>query len=507
MRYRPASYPLPKTLMASLVLILAACADSGNGNASGTSGTERTAPGQSAALGASSPLPAPVTSGPVEGGFRGRPWGGTSETLAPLEPFDFVQEEYFFSGTAEARDNKGEPSGGTAAFTSRLLVQRPRLAENFNGTVLMEWFNVTGQMEQSVLWAATHPELLREGYAYVGVSVQQTGTTTSPLAIKLWDPVRYAAINHPGDAYEFDIMSLAARALFAHEGPAPLGELVPQRVIASGESQSAALLISYANRVQRDHQVFDGFYIHSYPGPITEDVDVPVTMVITEAEMEGLTSPNSAILTAGGNPLQTTLSGLPGLGIMRIPNAEPTSPDADNLRVWEIAGASHYDKQGLYYSFASTAEDFSAPLEEPFLFEMPLLCGKGVNQLAMQRPSIAALHALNTWMQTGLPPPSIPRVERNDDGSVVRDTDGLAQGGLRVPPILAPVGVNTGHDCVLFGSYTPFSDEEIRQRYPSRVEYERQVLDAAELNIEHGWLLAPEAAAYVEEALAVDVWP
>ncbi len=495
--------------LGSLVFLIAGlfgCGDNAGPADGSSSRGQQTSSAYSTARGASSVLPAPVTTGPIEGGIRGRPWGGTSKTLAPLEPFDFIQEEYFYSSTAEARDNKGNPLGSTAGFTSRLLVQRPRLPENFNGTVLVEWFNVTGQMEQSVQWAMNRSELLREGYAYVGVSVQETGMTTSPMAIKTWDPVRYAPLSHPGDAYEFDIMSLAARALFAHDGPAPLGDLVPQRVIAAGQSQSAALLISYANRVHSDHQVFDGFFIHSYPGPISADVDVPVLMFLTEAEMEGLTSPQSQATSQGGNELQDTISGLPGLGITRIPNSEPPSPDANNLRVWEIAGASHFDQQGMYYSFAASSEDSSAPFEEPFLFEIPVLCGQPMNQLAMERPTRAALHALNAWMLTGHPPATVPRIERNEDGSVVRDADGLAQGGLRVPPMLVPVGVNTGHDCILFGSYTPYSDDKIRNLYPTRQDYEEQLQAAVSLNLSKGWLLPPEAVLYLEEALQVDVW-
>ncbi len=49
---------------------------------------------------------------------------------------------------------------------------------------------------------------MRAGHVHVGVSAQQVGAN----ALKTFDPVRYAPINHPGDS--------AANAIFAQAGPA-----------------------------------------------------------------------------------------------------------------------------------------------------------------------------------------------------------------------------------------------------------------------------------------------
>src|SRR3546814_11992209 len=68
-----------------------------------------------------------------------------------------------------------------------------------------------------------HDEMLRGGYAYVGVYTQITGVSASPLALKFWDPIRYAPLHHPGDEYEFDIFSQAARAMATRTGPSPGG--------------------------------------------------------------------------------------------------------------------------------------------------------------------------------------------------------------------------------------------------------------------------------------------
>ena len=45
----------------------------------------------------------------------------------------------------------------------------------FNGTVLVEWLNVSGGIDAPALWFMAHREIVREGYAYVAVSAQQVG--------------------------------------------------------------------------------------------------------------------------------------------------------------------------------------------------------------------------------------------------------------------------------------------------------------------------------------------
>ena len=57
----------------------------------------------------------------------------------------------------------------------KLLVRRPADPAKFNGTVVVEWLNVSGQLELSPDYWFTRDELLRKGYAWVGVSAQSVG--------------------------------------------------------------------------------------------------------------------------------------------------------------------------------------------------------------------------------------------------------------------------------------------------------------------------------------------
>ena len=61
-----------------------------------------------------------------------------------------------------------------AGYKTRILVRRPTNPAHFNGTVLVEWMNVSAG-ESAPDWDFLNPMLMRDGYAYVGVSAQALG--------------------------------------------------------------------------------------------------------------------------------------------------------------------------------------------------------------------------------------------------------------------------------------------------------------------------------------------
>lgn len=90
--------------------------------------------------------PARVT-GPISAGEHGRPFSALSHV-----PAGYVEEEYFYAGTATAYDKTGTwdaagrwltTASTTAGYRVRLLVRRPTAALRFNGTVIVEWLNVS----------------------------------------------------------------------------------------------------------------------------------------------------------------------------------------------------------------------------------------------------------------------------------------------------------------------------------------------------------------------------
>jgi len=167
-------------------------------------------------------------------------------------PAGYVTEEHFLSGTAKSWrfvNGASAPQGaiepaGEAPFTTRLIVVRPTDPKRFNGTVLVEWLNVSGGADGAPEWTWLHREMLRKGYAYIAVSAQRiaidgVGTAMMKLPpLKQVDPARYAALAHPGDQYSYDIFTQAG-GLVRSQTKALLGPLQPKRVLANAVQWAA----------------------------------------------------------------------------------------------------------------------------------------------------------------------------------------------------------------------------------------------------------------------------
>jgi hypothetical protein len=101
-----------------------------------------------------------------------------------LGPFGYATEEFFLSGIASSfaltepanADGKWRAApADKAPYVTRMVVVRPIDPGKFNGTVVVEWLNVTAGTDASPDWNMTHRELLRGGYAYAAVSAQKVG--------------------------------------------------------------------------------------------------------------------------------------------------------------------------------------------------------------------------------------------------------------------------------------------------------------------------------------------
>ena len=71
-------------------------------------------------------------------------------------------------------DGDAEPSDD-GPYKTRAVVYRPIDPKKFNGTVIVEWLNVSGGLDANPDWTLTHNELIRDGFAWVGVSAQAVG--------------------------------------------------------------------------------------------------------------------------------------------------------------------------------------------------------------------------------------------------------------------------------------------------------------------------------------------
>jgi hypothetical protein len=441
-----------------------------------------------------------TVTGPLAGGEHGFPQTSTPIDLAAA---GYVEEEFLLEGEATSyryADAPGEDGvwgaepADTASYTTRILVRRPEDPTAFNGTVVVEWFNVSSNVDVDVDFGFLAEELLREGYAWVGVSAQEIGVTSTgggqfgdaAIGLQAWDQQRYGDLSHPGDAYSYDIFSQAGAALRTEGGRAALGGLVPDHVLADGESQSAFRLLTYVNAVDPLAQVFDGFLIHSRDGGgaslgdpaftepsisrVRTDGDAPVLQVVTETDLFAL-RPGAA-----------------------FPDAR--QPDGDRVHTWEVAGTAHADADYLELLYEQGTAQFEGFLDLRGVFET---ANQGPQTYVMR----AALRALRDWVTDGTEPPSAEPIDVAD-GAIVRDEDGNALGGVRTPPVDVPVATLTGEVTPLIGNTTPFTVEELVERYGTEGSYLDAFAAAIETAVSTGFILEEDVDELRAEAGSVE---
>jgi Alpha/beta hydrolase domain len=438
-------------------------------------------------------------SGPVTGGNKGWAFAAPAVDLAGL---GYQQEEFFLEGEATRYGTVPGTELGwdgrwqvepvrTSRYTTRMVVVRPVDPAAFNGTVIVLWNNVSAGYEN--FGGGDGPELFEEGYAYAAVSAQRVGVhgrPDNPQGLRAWDPERYGSLSIPSDDYSFDIFTQAANLVAPErprEGLDPMGGLEVRRLFAEGASQSAARLATYLNAVQPITRRFDAFFLVMYFGGGTP-------LEVGDAVM--------TVQDAAGDASQPRIP--EGLHLLRddldVPvmvlntECEATScygvrqPDTDRFRYWEVAGASHVSLQAMESSAPRLERDFgfSIPLDETM---------QGINQVSVAPVVDAALHHLQAWVRVGTPPPVQPRIEfGGDPPEITRDANGIARGGIRLPPVEVPVAHNSaiqkGPDIFarLVGSHESFPVEKVRQLYGSRDNYLARYTAAA---------LAAEAASVV----------
>lgn len=114
-------------------------------------------------------------------------------------------------------------------------------------------------------------------------------------------------------------------------------------------------------------------------------------------------------------------------------------------------------------------------MERDFGFSMPIDESlQSINHISIAPVLDAALHGLELWTREGAPPLVQPRIDfAGDPPAIVRDANGIARGGIRLPQVEVPVAHNSAIQRTpdvfgrLVGSYEPFSVEKVRDLYGS----------------------------------------
>jgi hypothetical protein len=431
-----------------------------------------------------------------------------------LATLDYQETEFSVEGWAtsyelrgaRAADGRWDVTPGTEApFRTRFVVRRPIDPDRFSGTVVVEWHNVSAGIDAAPDWGFFHRHLAAQGHAWVGVSAQKVGIDgggfVESIHLKLLAPERYSELEHPGDAWSFDMFSQVGALLRGLAEENPLGGLVPEQVLAAGESQSAACLVTYINAVDPHAQVFDGFFVHGRPG-----AGVSIDGVFISATRgEGMEATRRAISSKGERIREDARVPVLVLqsetDVILLGGGLAAQPDSGQVRVWEMAGAAHADtytvSAGRHDDGTLSAERFAELLRPTTNLmigqtDTPINAGPQQHYVAQ-----AALAHLAQWAAGGEPPPMAARLEVDDQGTGYRlDGHGLARGGIRTPWVEAPTAVMGGLGqsgesfAMLFGRTEPFDEATLSALYPGgKDEYLQRFEVSLDAAIAAGFLL------------------
>ncbi|MFE3022719.1 alpha/beta hydrolase domain-containing protein [Nocardia tengchongensis] len=403
-------------------------------------------------------------SGPVAGSIN------LISTFFPLSDVGYVAEEYFLSGTAGSYRLTGsagddgewatEPDG-LAPFTTRLVVYRP--VEGYCGTAVVEWLNASSGADTPPVWLLAHRHLIRSRMAWVGVSAQYApihgGSVMAAAAegddtwnsvllppLKQSDPVRYSDLSHPGDAYCYDIYRQAGELVRT---------LVPgtRQLLAAGQSQSAATLVTYVNAIAPHGSPYDAYLIDGRPARAAT-----LTGRVDPEALDGGTRVR-ADSTALVLMLQTETD---VVGLMHSIGSRQL--DSDRFRLWELPGAAHADSYLVGAAFTDsgslTAQELAermAPRRNPLGVDFPEPINSGPQHHYVVQTAIVAL---SQWADGGPAPAQADRLTVSA-GELVLDVHGNALGGIRTPwldvplAVLSGLGQENGGPAIMFGCTRP----------------------------------------------------
>jgi hypothetical protein len=444
-----------------------------------------------------------------------------------LATLGYAETEFSVEGTAASYELQGERGadgvwdvalGAKAPFRTRFVVRRPVESDRFSGTAVIEWHNVSAGIDAAPDWGFFHRHLAAQGHAWVGVSAQKVGIDgggfVEGIHLKLLAPERYGALEHPGDAWSFDIFTQVGALLRRPGDQNPLRGLEPENLIAAGESQSAAFLVTYINAIDPHAQLFDGFFVHGRPG-----VGVSIDGVfIPTARGEGVAATRRAI-AAKGERIRPDVR-VPVLvlqsetDVILLGGGLAEQPDSEYIRLWEMAGAAHADTytiSGGRHDDGTLSPERLAELLRPTSNLMIGNTDSPINAGPQQHyVSQAALAHLARWGAGGDAPPYAPRLEVDAKGTGFNlDEGGLARGGIRTPWVEVPTAVMSGLGqsgesfAMLFGRTEPFSDVALAALYPGgQAEYLQRFEASLDATIAAGFILEDDRAEILAVAAA-----
>jgi hypothetical protein len=432
-------------------------------------------------------------------------------------------------------DKAGRDANGQVGYSARIILFLPSGRATGNGALLVDVPN-RGKPYAQALYNSPRGLPMQSGNLDPGTGfLEDQGFAIAEVHWELGQGAELPTftdgqgkqryVEGVGFAIVRDTADFLARAAADGSGtPNPLAGKV-NRVLASGKSQDGRFLKTFLldgfNMVD-GRRVFDGMHVfvsgagllpimQSGTGPTSSADKAPS---FAEPEFPGV---NDGLLTiaeitdkvrARGEvpPKMMMLNSTIDYASLRASlgrtGAHGTTdlPLPDNVRMYDVAGASHV-------TVASAPE-----------------CRLPPNRLDWAPVARATLLRLDRWVALNAEPPMttlMPLQPATGDEDVLqaprvladavvqipqRDADGNPVGGVRMPDVAVPLGTNGlqnephSFTCSLVGAFQPFNHAALAAHYASNADYLNRVRVAARAAMSAGFLLPMDAAVIVNAA-------
>lgn len=450
---------------------------------------------------------------------------------AALAAEGYVQRERLLQGVASIYGPSAPAPGGRVTlsraeivpfgrllrpdvpYATRIVVRSPLDMTRFRGTVVVEPIHNVGEHIPS--WNVSYRHLLRQGHAWIGVTVStgpKIGSDAGPVGgtdlLRQLDPARYGVLHleagdpgdwpllrerdeggpglldvladsaftgRSGDATAFGVMVEEIYRTNAHspdivsqlasllEADGLYGQPV-EHVIGTGASGTAIWWNAFIGGGHHERaRAFDAYMLLVASAPASGPGGAAVVNVLSEAEamlaeVEGDTPP----------------------------------PDCDDplYRQYELAGTGHQLSGADEAGVTDGLSTHTGTLDQT----------RPAGLVPYDRVNHPILHgiwrSLEAWINDGVPMPPSTHIDRdaNGEGGLARDQHGNARGGLRPPWVEVPNARYFARSPwnPLRACMAPFSPDRMRELYGDVATYRRAFAHAVQSLVDDGWVAADE---------------
>jgi hypothetical protein len=368
-------------------------------------------------------------------------------------------------------------------YTTRIVVYRPADAKKFSGNVVFETLHPSGG-GRSIVWDMLNAYFVRRGDAYIGVQHPSTFGV-----LKAANAERYGALAVVDNTQLWGAIAQVGALVKSNAATSPLKGYAVKYLFLTGYSFTGAATTTFANwyhdrsTLSDGRPVFDG-YVSNANSMYNRPLAVPVMRMNTQGDFDSFGGVNNRRYDSDEQGSQYRLYELTGAAHVTRP--VPPAPGAKPPRP-PTGGATSTNQPR--FSAESCASKFPSNSEP--------------NQFPVHLFIEAMFDNMYRWVADGTKPPSGRRISKNVDGITVKDSDGNAVGGIRLPMLEIPSAtydVGVGDECFLFGYQAPFPAARLNSLYGAWDVYIDALRISSERKVKEGWLRPDAVTEIVDTA-------